>query len=459
MNIVKQNTARKLLCLLYDVTDFITPKTGVGHASITVWIQKQDGTEYPFDMGALQVTAAFESIATSGTTTTLVDSKLAGKYADDYFNGLLIRTISGTGSGQNLVITDYTGSSGTFTFSTATAPDNTTVYRICKGVADSATSNTLTDSILTEGDDYWNGYELQIIAGTGSGQVRTVTDFDAATDKLTVGENFSPTPDNTSVYSLSDKWAEKGHGRYEISFGTGELDILGDFIYHVTDGQTEYLDFNGKVLVESANLSDLDTDIAENQTDLDAIITTQGTHTTNQTNIEGKIDTVDAVVDLIKPETDKIQSIQTETNKIPTVITNQATIEGKVDALGGITGSFYFGLFVRGDVVRFFLDLDEVPDAAPTIEITRNGVEIVAEVAMTGSAKAYYYDFTITSSAEFGIYTVKYSATISTVEVLSHELFSVRDLTDTATLTQILSDLVTGLVQGRYGVTGAPRIY
>lgn len=261
--IIKQNTAKKLPCLLYDKTDFITPEVNVGHASISVWLQKADGTLYPYDLGASQVTATFNSTATGGSTTTLVDSKLAGKYADDYFNGFLIRTLAGTGSGQNLVITDYTGATGTFTFSTATAPDSTTTYRICKGVVDSAGNDYIIDSILTEANDYWNDYEIQIIAGTGADQVRTVSDFDAATDKITVSENWSTNPDNTSVYSLCNKWTERGLGSYDVSFDAGELDIIGIFKYIVTDSQTEYLDYNGLVTIESATNSDLDTDIAD----------------------------------------------------------------------------------------------------------------------------------------------------------------------------------------------------
>lgn len=273
MLILKQNTACKLPCLLYDKTDFITPEANIGHASISVWLRKYGGVLYPFDMnnGTAGKTSSFQSQAISGSTTTLVDSKLAGKYADDWFNGLLIRTISGSGSGQNLIVTDYTGSTGTFTFATATAVDSTTVYRVCKGVADSATANTLVDSILTEADDYWNGYQIQIIAGTGSGQVRTVSDFDAANDRITVSENWSVTPDNTSVYSLCNKWTEIGKGIYDISFSASELDALGSFVYQVTEGEANYLDYNGCVLIESNNLSGLETKIDTVDTNIDTI--------------------------------------------------------------------------------------------------------------------------------------------------------------------------------------------
>ncbi len=276
--IIKQSTAKKLPCLLYDKTDFITPKEGVGHASVSVNIQKHGAARYPYDMGASQVTAAFESAATGGSTTTLVDSALAGKYADGYFAGLLIRTVSGAGNGQNLAITGYTGATGTFTFAAATAPDSTTVYRVCKGVADSAGANTIADSILTETNGYWNGYEIQIIAGTGAGQVRTVVDFVSATNTITVDSNWATQPDATSVYSLCDKWRERGGGLYDISFDADELDTCGSFIYSVSDGRTNCLDYNGLVTIESATNSDIKSDIAGLPTA--AMIDTQltGTH-------------------------------------------------------------------------------------------------------------------------------------------------------------------------------------
>jgi hypothetical protein len=75
----------------------------------------------------------------------------------------------------------------------------------------------------------------------------------------------------------SEDWAERGNGVYDITFSTTEMDTLGPFKYQVTDGRTVFLDYNGLVMVESANISDLDTDIAENQTDLDLVLSTGST--------------------------------------------------------------------------------------------------------------------------------------------------------------------------------------
>jgi hypothetical protein len=53
--------------------------------------------------------------ATGGSTTTLVDSDLANLYPDDYYNGWVLKILDGTGKNSNAIVTDYEGSTGTFT--------------------------------------------------------------------------------------------------------------------------------------------------------------------------------------------------------------------------------------------------------------------------------------------------------------------------------------------------------
>src|SRR3972149_7259713 len=71
-------------------------------------------------------------------------------------------------------------------------------------VADAATGSTLVDAALTEGDDFWNGAVLKTIRGTGSGQQRTVADFVAASDTLTVTPNWATNP-GAGAGSLPDR--------------------------------------------------------------------------------------------------------------------------------------------------------------------------------------------------------------------------------------------------------------
>jgi hypothetical protein len=75
--------------------------------------------------------------ATGGSTTTLADSTRTE--GDDYFNGWRCTIIAGTGKGSYALVTDYTGSSGTFTVADwltaagaagGTDPDSTSVYSV-----------------------------------------------------------------------------------------------------------------------------------------------------------------------------------------------------------------------------------------------------------------------------------------------------------------------------------------
>lgn len=77
---------------------------------------------------------------------------------------------------------------------------------ITEQTADSGTANTLTDSALTEADDYWNGAILRFEDDTTTsalqGQHYHVTDFAASTDTLTVKPLFAVTPQAGDTYKL-----------------------------------------------------------------------------------------------------------------------------------------------------------------------------------------------------------------------------------------------------------------
>ena len=71
------------------------------------------------------------------------------------------------------------------------------------GVAASASANTLTDASLgSYANDYFNDWRIKIISGTGSGQIRTVSDFTTVTGVVTVSSNWTTNPDSTSHFEL-----------------------------------------------------------------------------------------------------------------------------------------------------------------------------------------------------------------------------------------------------------------
>jgi hypothetical protein len=81
----------------------------------------------------INLVIASTGTASSGSATTLVDSDLATTYADDYYNNCIIEITAGTGKGEVATVTDYTGASGTFTFtalSGGSTPDTTSEYAV-----------------------------------------------------------------------------------------------------------------------------------------------------------------------------------------------------------------------------------------------------------------------------------------------------------------------------------------
>ena len=78
----------------------------------------------------------------------------------------------------------------------------TLVNNEVSGTADSGTTTTIVDSILTEANGYWNNAIVMVTAGTNAGEVRTVSDFVSATHTLTVGVAFTNAIDGTSIYSI-----------------------------------------------------------------------------------------------------------------------------------------------------------------------------------------------------------------------------------------------------------------
>ena len=75
-----------------------------------------------------------------------------------------------------------------------------TGYRLNVGTAQAGTANTITlDSGASAVDDYYNNLSVFITSGTGSGQLRTVSDYVGSTKVATVSVNWTTNPDNTSV--------------------------------------------------------------------------------------------------------------------------------------------------------------------------------------------------------------------------------------------------------------------
>ena len=76
-------------------------------------------------------------------------------------------------------------------------------FQIASGEATGGTATTLIDTSRSEIDDYFNGWLLTVISGTGKTETATVTDYDAGTGTSTfTALSGGSTPDSTTKYVL-----------------------------------------------------------------------------------------------------------------------------------------------------------------------------------------------------------------------------------------------------------------
>jgi hypothetical protein len=139
--------------------------------------------------------------ATSGTTTTLVDT--AKNWTVNQWVGYDVRIWCGTGEGSVMEIASNTATTLTFV-ETGTAADATSMYFIeafDSYKASGGSTTSLQDSSLPAWkDNRWAGYAVKITSGTGKGQTMTIKSNDG--NNLYFTRPCATAPDNTSVYSI-----------------------------------------------------------------------------------------------------------------------------------------------------------------------------------------------------------------------------------------------------------------
>lgn len=144
-------------------------------------------------------------VATSGTTTTLVDATMGverAAWATNQWANYWVYISSGTGEGQIRQIASNTGTTLTWA-SAGTAPAAGSRYLIIgfdAGTATSGGASTLTDSTKSWATNRWANYAVRILAGTGAGQVVPIASNTATA--LTIVGTWETNPDNTSVYAI-----------------------------------------------------------------------------------------------------------------------------------------------------------------------------------------------------------------------------------------------------------------
>lgn len=163
-----------------------------------------DSATFANDTGLTNVRSATAQ-AGAATTITLDASASA---VDDFYNGTLLRIVSGTGAGQARFITDYVGATKVATVNTwATNPDSTSVFVILPSeaastgsVADAVLDDALIDSVPADGSLPTVRQAIYMIAQflmerSVSGTTLTVRKSDGSTSLMTftLSDATSPT--------------------------------------------------------------------------------------------------------------------------------------------------------------------------------------------------------------------------------------------------------------------------
>lgn len=77
------------------------------------------------------------------------------------------------------------------------------------GTATAGATGSITDTKRTEINNYWKGGTVEILAGTGIGQKRDITEFVQSTGVASVTPNWATTPSTDSVYVMVKSFTTK----------------------------------------------------------------------------------------------------------------------------------------------------------------------------------------------------------------------------------------------------------
>ena len=133
---------------------------------------------------------------------------------DNIFSENIISIVGGLGAGQTRLIAEYDGTTKIAIVDKAwlITPNNTSVYEILPfssiilsdhGTAQAGAAGSITLATTASAtNNTYIGSVVYISSGTGSGQIRLITAYNGTTKVATVSDNWTTTPDNTSIYKV-----------------------------------------------------------------------------------------------------------------------------------------------------------------------------------------------------------------------------------------------------------------
>jgi hypothetical protein len=162
---------------------------------------------------------------TSGTATTLVDT--TKNWRINQYQNCRVRIVSGTGEGNDVVITSNTATTLTVASWNVATPDATSKYEIMDSygiVTTGAGTTTVTDANKNFPTNYLAGKRIRYIAGTASSSAGTVT------VEVSVTSNTATV---ITVPALSSNATDTFYAIYEIPARSTGIDIK--WLYGVSD--------------------------------------------------------------------------------------------------------------------------------------------------------------------------------------------------------------------------------
>ena len=85
-------------------------------------------------------------------------------------------------------------------------------------------------AVASSTDDAYNNYAIRIVAGTGVGQIKTITDYFGAQRLATVSTAWTISPDTTSVYEIAPSVTFSGDGSGAVAFARMNSNLTLDDI-------------------------------------------------------------------------------------------------------------------------------------------------------------------------------------------------------------------------------------
>ena len=143
--------------------------------------------------GLLQIISSAAGDTTQNVTVTLRTTGGAIASEQKTLNGTTAVLLTTTGIDRLLKAVKNTSTTGDVAVEAQTAERS--------GTAQSGAADYLQlDAGASAVDDYYNGMVLRLTGGTGSGQIRRVIDYVAATKRAYVSRDFTPVPDATTTF-------------------------------------------------------------------------------------------------------------------------------------------------------------------------------------------------------------------------------------------------------------------